>query len=206
MGAVKRKSRPRQTALQEKMCKVLSKIKKGEEPVLEEDNLEKEHSNENTNIAENSSSSANGFTKISKRVEKLQENIASQMTEVSSILLNSQPGPSNKNIATRKRAKITNSQIPHKADNKQSKAQKTIEIENEIFPDDSFNAIVSQMPESELKQLTGENLTLQSPVYCRSKQGLLCSTPRLSDSHNDSSFEMQMSQMNESQYQHFMED
>ena len=81
----------------------------------------------------------------------------------------------------------------------------------DIFPDDSFNDIISQMPESELSKLTGECARITTPALCRAKElvkqnGMVCSTPKLPDLNNDSSFEIQMSQMNDSQFSRFMDD
>ena len=93
---------------------------------------------------------------------------------------------------------------------------KTSKSKRDIFPDDSFNVIASQIPESELNgleakygQLEGAS-SFSSPASVRLKNSMnqqpriFCSTPKQSMPHNDSSFETQMSQMNDSQFKNFM--
>ena len=88
------------------------------------------------------------------------------------------------------------------------------------FPDDSFNEIVSQMPDSELNQFpassrpkAGDKTAHLPPIFCNTTAILdsstcdrLYSTPKMTNSHNDSSFEIQMSQMTESEFKHFTHD
>ena len=88
----------------------------------------------------------------------------------------------------------------------QCKAQKS---KCDSFPDDSFNAIASQIPESELNAID-ETVNFSSPASIRLKTSMnlhsrmLTSTPKESTSHNDSSFEIQMSQMNDAQFTNFI--
>mgnify|MGYP001400032265 CR=1 FL=1 len=72
VAAVRRKSRPRQTALQEKMCKVMSKLKKGEAPVIEEDEPEKDNLKQPSEV-DHSTLDQQKFTSIRERLNQLEK-------------------------------------------------------------------------------------------------------------------------------------
>ena len=216
-AAVRRKSRPRQTALQEKMCKVMSKLKKGEAPVIEEDEPEKDNLNQPSEV-DKSTLDQHKFTSIRERVEQLEKerpniecNIVKNNSMCASMLRNNLTQKRNNTVMDKQQCNSTSKSI-RMSNNKKS-------VQNS-FPDDSFNEIVSQMPDSELNQFpassrpkAGDNTAHLAPIFCNTTAILdsstcdrLCSTPKMTNSHNDSSFEIQMSQMTESEFKHFTHD
>jgi hypothetical protein len=210
VAAVKRKSRSRQTTLQEKMCKVLAKIRKGEELDIEEDKNDEENDTETTSIDENSSPIDDHLNNFTKRIEQASQATFNLINNDSSDVIKNNPNSTDVSSGTRKRENVTNSKTTQCNNYRQCKTQKCKQSNCDIFPDDSFNDIVSQMPESELQELTGENTSFRTPTLNRTKDlvkhGVACSTPKVSDSHNESSFEIQMSQMNDSQFKRFLDD
>ena len=212
VAAVKRKSRPRQTALQEKMCKVMAKIKKGEMPSIEEEDANVETPNESCETEDKpTETKEERFTKLSQRIEQAicaKTNLSENSSPIVHGKGHVQAGTSSFH---RKRGNGAINKDQCNTANK-CRAHKDIRKASDPFPDDSFNDIVTQMPESELKELTGESMASETPIVNRNKngvqkQGIVYSTPKCCfDEHNDSSFDIQMSQMNESQYKHFMDD
>ena len=146
------------------------------------------------------------FTKISSNAEKALSSISGNHGSILDV--NAPIVSTDKSSMFRKRIRNTAENQVFTNTNK-LKVQKKKENGSDFFPDDSFNSIVSQMPESELRVLTGENV-MKSPALNRieneaNKRG--SETLSLNFSQNDdSSFEIQMSQMNDSQYMRFMDD
>ena len=202
-NAVKRNSRPRQTTLQEKMCKVLLKIRKGEEIDIDDEDNDPEKCKETDN---QETSSNDKHTTIVKRIDQHQ---SIRPIEITSSTINV---PEKKEL--KKLEKDNDQQIGAKRtvsanDNPNTRQCKALKSKTDIFPDDSFNVIASQIPESELNG-ADETINFSSPASIRLKSAMnqqcsiLCSTPKESMPHNDSSFEIQMSQMNDAQFKNFM--
>ena len=198
VNAVKRNARQRQTTLQEKMCKVLLKIRKGEDIDIDEEDNDQEKCLP-VSSAKETDTSDKKHTAITERTDPIQpinpviKAIAAK-TEVKKES-NDRKAPK-RNITSTNDANVV----------RQCKAQKG---KCDTFPDDSFNAIASQIPESELNAID-ETVNFSSPASIRLKTSMnlhsrmLTSTPKESTSHNDSSFEIQMSQMNDAQFTNFI--
>ena len=203
-NAVKRNARPRQTTLQEKMCKVLLKLRKGEELDIdeEEDNPEK---CQDTNRQEATASDE----KLTKVVEQSDSHMSMQPNRIPNTTINVPERESKTFQKDNNQQKGSKRNIIGSNDNRNLRQCKAQKSKSDFFPDDSFNTIASQIPESELNG-ADESINFSSPAPIRPQGSMnqhariLCSTPKELVSHNDSSFEIQMSQMNDSQFKNFI--
>ena len=206
VNAVRRNARQRQTTLQEKMCKVLTKLRKGEELDIDEEDNDQEKCNQQANVQEPIISEENHTSIVERRDQLPCFNSVIMSTASKKVQENKSPRLQ-RNREVKKDSKRNIAGSNDKDDLRECKAQK---IKSDIFPDDSFNNIASQIPESELNGAIAGSSNFSSPACVRLRNSMnhqpriLCSTPKESMSHNDSSFETQMSQMNDSQFKNFM--